>query len=84
MVLVDFPPSIVHTLITFVVSHRIMQVAEDPASNQLVKPMWARLHRHLGIALPAINKLVSNEATRKGLATIVAVYTFLFATVLRN
>jgi hypothetical protein len=84
LVLVDGPPSIIHTLVSFALSHRIMQVAEDPASDQLVKPMRTRLHRHLGIALPAIHKLVSNEITRKSLHTLVAVYTLLFATVTRT
>ncbi|KAK4153529.1 hypothetical protein C8A00DRAFT_43538 [Chaetomidium leptoderma] len=80
IVLQGVPPSIVHTLVSVVLSHRIIRMADDPATNQLVKPMWTRLYRHRDIAVRAINKRISNKETRKNIATLIAVYTLLFAT----
>ncbi|KAK3311094.1 fungal-specific transcription factor domain-containing protein [Chaetomium strumarium] len=73
------PPAITHTLVSITISHRILQVAEDPASDQAVKPLWTRLYRHRDIAVRVINKLVADEKTRKDIATVVSVYTLLFA-----
>jgi len=56
-------------------------MVDDPASNELVKPMWTRLYRHRDIGIRAINKLVANEATRSNIVTLSAVYTLLFAMV---
>ncbi|KAK3298800.1 fungal-specific transcription factor domain-containing protein [Chaetomium fimeti] len=75
----DLPPSIVHTLVSVVVGHRITQVVEDPTTSQVVKPMWTRLYRHRDIAVREITRLVANEASRKEMTTLVAVYTLLFA-----
>jgi hypothetical protein len=75
------PPAITHTLVSITISHRILQMAEDPASDQLVKPLWTRLYRHRDIAVRVINKLVADEETRKDIATIASVYTLLFAMV---
>ncbi len=78
----NVPPSIIHILVSMVISHRIIQVsADDPASSALVKPMWTRLYRHRDIGIRAIAELVKGEETRKGLVTIVSVYTLLFAMV---
>ncbi|KAL2198301.1 fungal-specific transcription factor domain-containing protein [Corynascus similis CBS 632.67] len=80
LVLVEgIPPSITHTLVSVVVSHRIMQMTEDPASDQLVKPMWNRLYRHRDIAVREIAQLVASEKKRKSRVTLVAVYTLFFA-----
>ncbi|KAK4243356.1 hypothetical protein C7999DRAFT_18284, partial [Corynascus novoguineensis] len=80
LVLVEgIPPSITHTLVSVVVSHRIMQMTDDPASDQLVKPMWNRLYRHRDIAVREIAQLVANEQKRKSRVTLVAVYTLFFA-----
>lgn len=82
MVIVEnVSPSIVHTLVSIVISHRIIQLAENPASDELVKPMWTRLYRHRDIAIRDINKRIANEATRSDIVTISAVYTLLFAMV---
>lgn len=82
LVLVEgIPPSITHTLVSVVVSHRIMQMTEDPASDQLVKPMWNRLYRHRDIAVREIAQLVASEKKRKSRVTLVAVYTLFFAMV---
>jgi hypothetical protein len=82
MAMVDgVPAPIIHTLVSVVLSHRIIQLAEHPASDQLVKPLWARLYRHRDIAVKAINKRVGDEIKRKELGTIVSVYTLLFAMV---
>ncbi|KAH6628080.1 fungal-specific transcription factor domain-containing protein [Chaetomium tenue] len=75
----DIPPSIVHTLVSVVVGHRITQMVDDPTTSQVVKPMWTRLYRHRDIAVREITKLVANEATRKNITTLVAVYSLLFA-----
>lgn len=75
------PPAITHTLVSILISHRIIQVAENPATDALVKPMWTRLYHHRDIAIRSINKLVSDEASRKDIVTIIAVYTLLFAIV---
>jgi tryptophan-rich sensory protein len=77
----DLPPSIVHTLVSVVVGHRITQMVDDPTTSQVVKPMWTRLYRHRDIAVREITKLVANETTRKKITTLVAVYSLLFAMV---
>lgn len=77
----DIPPSIVHTLVSVVVGHRITQMVDDPTTSQVVKPMWTRLYRHRDIAVREITRLVSNESTRKDITTLVAVYSLLFAMV---
>jgi hypothetical protein len=77
----DLPPSIVHTLVSVVVGHRITQMVDDPTTSQVVKPMWTRLYRHRDIAVREITKLVANETTRKEITTLVAVYSLLFAMV---
>ncbi|KAK3896988.1 hypothetical protein C8A05DRAFT_20156, partial [Staphylotrichum tortipilum] len=73
------PPSITHTLVSIFLSHRIIQVADNPASDALVKPLWTRMYHHRDIAIRSINKLVGEEASRKDVVTIIAVYTLLFA-----
>ncbi|KAL2136158.1 hypothetical protein VTI74DRAFT_5211 [Chaetomium olivicolor] len=73
------PPSIVHTLVCIVLSHRMIQMTEDPGSNILVKPLWTRLYRHQDVALRSINKLMSNDETRTHLLTVISVYVLLFA-----
>ncbi|KAK4122880.1 hypothetical protein N657DRAFT_664693 [Parathielavia appendiculata] len=73
------PAAIVHTLVSIVISDRIIQVADDPTSGQLVKPMWSRLYSHRDIAIREIAKLVGNETTRKSIVTVVSVYTLFFA-----
>jgi hypothetical protein len=75
------PPPIVHSLVSVTLSHRIMRAADDPASDQLVKPMWSRLYRHRGIAIRGIGELIGDERSRSELATIISVYTLLFAMV---
>ncbi|KXX76128.1 Arginine metabolism regulation protein II, partial [Madurella mycetomatis] len=75
----QMPPSILHTLISTAISHRIIQMADDPGRNELVKPIWARLYRHRDHAIRAINVLVSSEQSRGGIVAIFSVYTFLFA-----
>lgn len=75
------PPPILHTLISTAISHRIIQMADDPGRNELVKPIWTRLYRHRDHAISAINVLVSNEQSRGSIVTLVSVYTFLFAMV---
>lgn len=81
----NVPPAIVHTLVSIVISHRIIQMApEAPGQNKLVKPMWSRLYRHRDIAIGAIAKLVADETSRSSLLTIVSVYSFLFAMVSLN
>ncbi|GAB1311461.1 hypothetical protein MFIFM68171_01671 [Madurella fahalii] len=75
----QIPPPILHTLVSTAISHRIIQMAEDPGRNELVKPIWTRLYRHRDHAIRAINVLVSNEQSRGGMLAILSVYTFLFA-----
>jgi hypothetical protein len=77
----ELPPSIVHTMVSVVVGHRITQMVEDPTTSQVVKPMWMRLYRHRDIAVREIAKLVANETSRKKISTLFAVYTLLFAMV---
>ncbi|KAK4034040.1 fungal-specific transcription factor domain-containing protein [Parachaetomium inaequale] len=79
IILEGVPPSITHTLVSVAVSHRIIQMADDPTTSQLVKPMWTRLYRHRDIAVREIARLVSHETKRKSIATIMAVYTLFFA-----
>jgi hypothetical protein len=81
IILEGVPPSITHTLVSVAVSHRIIQMADDPTTSQLVKPMWTRLYRHRDIAVREIAKLVSHETKRKSIATVIAVYTLFFAMV---
>ncbi|KAJ4290081.1 hypothetical protein N0V88_006587 [Collariella sp. IMI 366227] len=68
-----------YPLVTVVLNHRIIQMAENPATNALVKPLWARMYRHLDVAIRTINKLMSEEKTRTHLLTLISVYTLLFA-----
>lgn len=75
------PPSIIHTMVSMLISHRIIQMTPDSASSALVKPLWTRLYRHRDISIRAIAELVGNEKTRTDFRTIVSVYTLLFATV---
>ena len=75
------PPSIIHTMVSMLISHRIIQMTPDSASSALVKPLWTRLYRHRDISIRAIADLVGNEKTRKDFRTIISVYTLLFATV---
>ena len=63
------------------ISHRIIQMTPDSASNALVKPLWTRLYRHRDIGIRAIAELVGDEKTRSTFRTIISVYTLLFATV---
>lgn len=82
MVLLEgVPPSITHTLVSVVISHRIIQTADDPTTCQLVKPLWTRLYRHRDIAVREITRLIGNEKTRTHAVTITAVYALLFAMV---
>ncbi len=80
-VIPNVPPSIIHTLVSMLISHRIIQMTPDSASNALVKPLWTRLYRHRNISIRAIAELVGNETTRASFRTIISVYTLLFATV---
>ncbi|KAK4140043.1 fungal-specific transcription factor domain-containing protein [Dichotomopilus funicola] len=80
MVLLEgVPPSITHTLVSVVISHRIIQTADDPTTCQMVKPLWTRLYRHRDIAVREITRLIGNEKTRTHAVTITAVYALLFA-----
>ncbi|KAK0671461.1 putative C6 zinc finger domain protein [Cercophora samala] len=75
----DIPLSILHTLVSVTINHRIMQMSDCCPEIDLVKPILPRFYHHRGIAIRAINELLDMEETRRGLEAVVSVYAFLFA-----
>ncbi|KAK4189062.1 putative C6 zinc finger domain protein [Podospora australis] len=73
------PLSVLHTLVSITISHRILQASEGDPKSTVVKRIRPRLYHHRGIAIRAINELVGKKETRSGQASIVSVYAFLFA-----
>ncbi|KAK0718966.1 hypothetical protein B0T21DRAFT_404316 [Apiosordaria backusii] len=74
----DIPLSILHTLVSVTINHRIIQMSNE-TDLPVVKPIWPRFYHHRGIAIRAINELLDSEETRRGLEAAVSVYAFLFA-----
>ena len=77
----QIPLSVVHTLVSVALSHRIIQVSEGDTSLELVQPMSTSLYRHRGMAMRSIQELLGNEKTRRDIPTLVSVYLFMIAVV---
>ncbi|KAK4465449.1 putative C6 zinc finger domain protein [Cladorrhinum samala] len=75
----QIPLSVVHTLVSVALSHRIIQVSEGDTSLELVQPMSTSLYRHRGMAMRSIQELLGNEKTRRDIPTLVSVYLFMIA-----
>ncbi|KAK4682437.1 hypothetical protein QC764_116370 [Podospora pseudoanserina] len=75
----DIPLSILHTLVSVTINHRIMQMSDCCPEIDLVKPILQRFYHHRGITIRAIHELLDAEETRRGLEAVVSVYAFLFA-----
>lgn len=87
------PPSIRHSLISLVISYRILEmprgeslgtslarIGPGPVTGPAAR-LWWRLHHHMGLAIRYLNEDIRSEETHASDVTIVGVYIFLLSEV---
>ncbi|KAL1840812.1 hypothetical protein VTJ49DRAFT_7711 [Mycothermus thermophilus] len=72
---------VLHMLVSAVISHRIIQSTEHPATDRAVKPLWRRLYHHRDVAIRGVSRILATEEGRKGFEAVSAVYTMLYTMV---